>query len=196
MACRLASARRLEPVAAAGRPPMKGKWARGITPRFFAWIIKGQLAVSERPGGYARNHRKVRRQEEILWLRGEGFTRVVSLLPSPHNLHAYDELGVTWCHIPFGPHDDPALVLADLYARAQGVARRPASGILIHQEELGDRLMGVVAGYLRWSGMVPSGPQAIAVVEQILQPPDGPRRPGAGGAGPRRSPARRRAAGH
>ncbi len=51
---------------------MKGKWARGITPRFFAWIIKGHLAVSERPGGYARNHRKVRRQEEILWLRGEG----------------------------------------------------------------------------------------------------------------------------
>ena len=62
---------------------MKGKWARGITPRFFAWIIKGHLAISERPGGYARNHRKVRRHEEILWLRSEGFTRVVSLLPSP-----------------------------------------------------------------------------------------------------------------
>jgi hypothetical protein len=91
---------------------MKGKWARGITPRFFAWIIKGHLAVSERPGGYARNHRKVRRHEEILWLRGEEFTRVVSLLPSPHNLHAYDELGVPWSHIPFGLHDDPAVVLA------------------------------------------------------------------------------------
>ena len=98
---------------------MKGKWAKGIPPRFFAWIIKGQLAVSERPGGYARNHRKVRRQEEILWLRGEGFTRMVSLLPSPHNLHAYDELGVTWSHVPFGPHDDPAVVLADLYARSR-----------------------------------------------------------------------------
>ena len=81
-----------------GRCDLKGKWAKGIPPRFFAWIIKGRLAVSERPGGYARNHRKVRRHEEILWLRGEGFTRIVSLLPSPHNLHAYDELGVTWSH--------------------------------------------------------------------------------------------------
>jgi len=90
---------------------MRGKWAKGIAPRFFAWIIKDKLAVSERPGGYARNHRRVRRQEEILWLRGEGFTRVVSLLPSPHNLHAYDELGVAWLHYPFGKHEDPASVL-------------------------------------------------------------------------------------
>ncbi|HET9690506.1 MAG TPA: hypothetical protein VFP61_05100, partial [Acidimicrobiales bacterium] len=99
---------------------MKGKWARGIPPRFFAWVIKEQLAVSERPGGYARNHRKVRRQEEILWLRGEGFTRIVSLLPSPHNLHAYDELDVAWSHLPFGPLDDPATVLGDLYGQLLG----------------------------------------------------------------------------
>ena len=30
------------------------------------------------PGGYARNHRRVRRQEEIIWIREQGFTRVVS----------------------------------------------------------------------------------------------------------------------
>jgi hypothetical protein len=46
--------------------------------------------------------------------------------------------------------------------------------ILLHQEELGDRLMGVVAGYLRWSGMVPNGPKAITVVEQILHRQMGP----------------------
>jgi hypothetical protein len=152
---------------------MKGKWAKGIPPRFFAWIIKGSLAISERPGGYARNHRKVRRQEEILWLRGEGFTRIVSLLPSPHNLHAYDELGLTWSHLPLGPHDDPAIILSDVYPRL----KEWLSGgerILVHQEELNDRLMGVVAGYLRWSGMVPSGPQTIAVVEQILHRQMGP----------------------
>ena len=34
--------------------------------------------------------------------------------------------------------------------------------------------MGVVSGYLRWSGMVPSGPQAIAVVEKILGRQMGP----------------------
>jgi hypothetical protein len=152
---------------------MKGKWARGITPRFFAWIIKGRLAISERPGGYARNHRKVRRHEEILWLRGEGFTRVVSLLPSLHNLHAYDELNMTWSHIPFGPHDDPAIVLADLYAQLKAWLS-DGERILVHQEELSDRLMGVVSGYLRWSGLVPNGPQAIAVVEKILGRQMGP----------------------
>ncbi len=146
---------------------MKGKWAAGIPPRLFEWVIKGHLAVSERPGGYARSHRKVRRHEEILWLQNQGFTRVVSLLPSSHNLHAYDEEGIVSSHVPFGPHDDPVLVLPDLYASLRswlGSGER----VLVHQEELGDRLMGVVAGYLRWSGMVPSGPKSITVVEQIL----------------------------
>jgi hypothetical protein len=46
--------------------------------------------------------------------------------------------------------------------------------VLLHQEELGDRLMGVVAGYVRWSGLVMDGPQAITVVEQILHRQMGP----------------------
>jgi hypothetical protein len=95
------------------------------------------------------------------------------LLPSPHNLHAYDELGVIWSHIPFGPHDDPAVVLADLYVRIKEWLT-DGETILVHQEELGDRLMGVLSGYLRWSGMVRSGPQAIAVVEKILGRQMGP----------------------
>ena len=71
---------------------MKGRWAQGLEPRAFCWIIKDRLAASERPGGFARNHRKVRRQEEIIWLRQHDFTSVLSLLESPHNLHAYDEM--------------------------------------------------------------------------------------------------------
>src|SRR6202011_3143104 len=113
-----------------------------------------------RPGGYARNHRRVRRQEEILWLRSEGFTRVVSLLPSSHNLHAYDELGVTWAHYPFAPTDEPRLVLSELYRQMRDWLAS-AERLLVHQEELGDRLMGVVGGYLLCSGLVDSGPKAI-----------------------------------
>lgn len=152
---------------------MRGKWAAGIVPRNFTWIIKDRLAVSERPGGYARNHRKVRRQEEIIWLREQGFTRVVSLLASPHNLHAYDELGVKWSHLPLGPHHDPRVVLPELYDALKGWV---ASGerVLLHQEELGDHLMGVIAGYLLWAGMLPAGPQAIAVLEQIVHRQMGP----------------------
>lgn len=152
---------------------MRGKWAAGLPPRNFTWIIKDSLAVSERPGGYARNHRRVRRQEEIIWLREQGFTRVVSLLGSPHNLHAYDELGVNWSHIPFSALDDPRAVLPGLYEQLQGWL---AAGerLLVHQEDLGDRLMGVMAGYLLHTKMIATGPQAIAVVERIVQRQMGP----------------------
>ena len=152
---------------------MRGKWAEGIPPRYFAWVIKDRLAVSERPGGYARNHRKVRRQEEIIWLREQGFSRVVSLLPSPHNLHAYDELGVAWEHIPLRLHDDPRPVLAELYPKLRDWL---AAGekLLIHQEELGDRIQGVAGGYLVYAGLVPDPAQAISIVEQINQRQMGP----------------------
>jgi len=152
---------------------MRGKWAAGIAPRNFAWVMKDQLAISERPGGYARNHRRVRRQEEIIWLREQGFTRVVSLLASPHNLHAYDELGVSWAHFPFGPLADPRAVLPDLYQHLQGWLA-DGDKLLLHMEEMGDRLAGVVAGYLLWSDKLPSGPQAIAVVERLIGRQMGP----------------------
>ena len=152
---------------------MKGKWAAGIAPRNFAWIIKDRIAVSERPGGYARSHRPVRRQEEIIWIREQGFARVVSLLSSPHNLHAYDELGVAWEHIPLPLHDDPRPVLVELYPKlAAGTAN--GDKVLLHQEELSDRLQGVVAGYLVYAGLVPEGARAISIVEQINQRQMGP----------------------
>jgi hypothetical protein len=152
---------------------MKGKWAQGIAPRNFAWVIRDQLAVSERPGGYARNHRRVRRQEEIIWIREQGFTRVVSLLASPHNLHAYDELEVAWEHVPMAPHADIRAVLAELYPKLkQWLAH--GDKVLVHQEELGDRLQGVLAGYLLFSGLVPLPAEAISVIERINQRQMGP----------------------
>jgi hypothetical protein len=39
--------------------------------------------------------------------------------------------------------------------------------ILMHQDELGDRIMGVVAGYLVWSGRIGNQPQAVALVEHV-----------------------------
>lgn len=152
---------------------MRGKWERGIQPRNFAWIMRDKLAVSERPGGYARNHRKVRRHEEILWLRNQGFTRVISMLTSPHNLHAYDELGMTWSHFPFPSNSEAKQVLGDLYPQ---IKQWVGSGekLLLHQEELGDRVMGVVAGFLLWSGLVDTGPHAVTVTEQILHRQMGP----------------------
>ena len=47
---------------------LRGRWAQGLQPRYFTWVIKDRLGAGERPGGFARNHRKVRRQEELIWL--------------------------------------------------------------------------------------------------------------------------------
>ena len=146
---------------------MKGKWAAGIPPRNFTWVIKDHLAISERPGGYAPNHRKVRRREEIIWLRNQGFGRVISLLPSPHNLAAYDDEGMAWSHYPLPKSGDPRTVLAECF---QDIDDSLAAGlrVLVHQDELGDRVMGVVAGFLVWSGRLPSGPRAVALVENLV----------------------------
>jgi len=152
---------------------MRGKWAAGISPRNFTWVVQDQLAVSERPGGFAPNHRRVRRQEEIIWLRVQGFTRVVSLLPSSHNLAAYDEGELTSSHFPFGPAGDQREILADLY-RNLDAWMNAGERVLVHLEELGDRVMGVVAGYLFWSGRLPGGAQAIVAVEQLIGHQMGP----------------------
>jgi hypothetical protein len=145
---------------------MKGKWAAGIPPRNFTWVIKERLAISERPGGYAANHRKVRRREEIIWLRNQGFNRVITLLPSPHNLHAYDDEGLAWSHYPLPKAGDVRPVLNDCY---KDIDASLAAGLrlLVHADELGDRLMGAVAGYLVWSKRAPNQPQAVALMEHV-----------------------------
>ena len=146
---------------------MRGKWAAGIPPRNFTWVIRDRVAVSERPGGFAPNHRRVRRQEEIIWLRAQGFGRIVSLLPSGHNLRAYDDEHMAHAHYPLAPGADPRPVLTDCYVDLDR-SLREGLRVLVHQEELGDRVMGVAAGYLVWSGRVPAEPQAIALVEHLV----------------------------
>ena len=152
---------------------VKGKWAQGIPPRNFAWIMKDRFAVSERPGGYGSNHRRVRRQEEIIWVREQGFTCVISIIPAPHNLHNYDELGVTWRHRPLGAHDDNVEWLATFYPELRALLAE-GQKLLLHGEELGDRVCGIVTGYLVWSGLVPDGPQAITLIERMVERQLGP----------------------
>jgi hypothetical protein len=152
---------------------VRGKWAAGISPRNFTWVVKEQLAVSERPGGFAPNHRRVRRQEEIIWLRVQGFDRVVSLLPSPHNLAAYEEGSLAWSHFPLPSAGDLREQILELYENLEGWLRA-GERVLLHQEELGDRVMGVIGGFLLWSNRLPGGAQAIAVVERLVGHQMGP----------------------
>jgi hypothetical protein len=146
---------------------LRGRWAQGLQPRYFTWVIKDRLGAGERPGGFARNHRKVRRQEELIWLNVNGFTHVVSLLDSPHNLHAYDEAGVAYVHVPLGPHDELAFRLGTVYAALAKLLDDPTERLYVHNEEFGDRVLGVLAGYLLYAGLVENGPHAVSVIEKL-----------------------------
>lgn len=147
--------------------PLRGRWAQGLEPRFFCWIVKDRLAASERPGGFSRNHRKIRRQEELIWLHQHGFTRVLSLLDSPHNLHAYDEAQIAYEHVPLGRHDELPERLAAVYDAIAARLDSSTERVLVHHEEFGDRLIGVLGGYLLYMGLVDSGPHAVMVMERL-----------------------------
>lgn len=150
----------------------KGKWAQGIRPRNFHWVIADRLAICERPGGYGANHRKVRRQEEIIWVREQGFTVVISTIAAPHNLHNYDELGVVWRHRPFDDEDLAGYELR-IFHELRGLLASGAR-VLLHGDELGDRVCGLIAGYLLWTGLLDTQPATVTVVERLTSRQLGP----------------------
>jgi len=54
-----------------------------------------------------------------------------------------------------------------LYSTLAGWLAGPEEKVLIHHEEFGDRLLGVLAGYLLYTGLVTEGPHAVVVIEKI-----------------------------
>ncbi len=44
---------------------------------------------------------------------------------------------------------------------------RNGNKLLVHGEELGDRLVGIMGGYIRWSGLVEDDTKAIEVTERL-----------------------------
>jgi hypothetical protein len=147
-------------------PRLRGKWALGITPRNFTWIMKDKLAVCERPGGYGDNHRRVRRQEEIIWLRENGFGCLVSIIPATHNLHNYDELSLPYRHRPFTGLEDLDTWLKSFYNEISSLLDSNVK-VVVHNENVDDKLVGIMGGYIRWGGLVEDPSQAITVIERI-----------------------------
>ena len=152
---------------------MRGKWAAGIPPKHLTWIFKYSLAVSERPGGFTANHRRVRRSEEIVWLKGHEFTKVISLLGTSHNVSAYDEVALASSVFDLSSLSDGPEVLGDLYTELDA-AINGGERVLLHHDDLSDLTLGTVAGYLVWAEKATSGPQAIRITEHLTGRPLGP----------------------
>jgi hypothetical protein len=146
----------------------------GLKPRGFTWVIADRLAVSERIGGSGFQHRKIRREEEISWLkRDAGITSVITLLPGNQNLQAYRDAGLSVNQV--GVSAVPTKVEADRVFKALHKALgEEGARVLLHREVIDDNLGGILAGYLVWSGMVAQPIMAVALVQEILKRPLGP----------------------
>ncbi|MEY4129793.1 MAG: hypothetical protein RIS81_1542 [Actinomycetota bacterium] len=128
---------------------LRGKWALGILPRNLTWIIKDKLAICERPGG-----------------RENEFGCVISISTAPHNLHSYEELQMPYQHRPMPHPDDLDPWLKTFYTEISKLLQRGMK-IVVHAEEVSERLHGLMGGYIRWSGLVDDPAQAIILTERI-----------------------------
>lgn len=144
----------------------------GLEPREFTWVIQGQLAVSERIGGYGFQHRRVRREEEIAWLTDAGITDVLSLLEGNQNIAAYDAAGITAHHAPL-LELEPELV-GTVFAAMHEILSGDGVVLLVHRDIIDDALAGVLAGYLVYSGLIDDAILATAAIQEILKRPLGP----------------------
>jgi hypothetical protein len=152
---------------------VKGRWASGLEPRNFTWVFKNQLAVSERPGGSVMVHRKVRRDEELLWLRHNGFGRVMSVLPTNQELQIYTDHGLAISHHPLRGDQNQLEVILGCYQELHA-SLLDRHCVLLHGAEVSDRMLGIIAGFLMWSKRVASPPMAIAITEKLFERAIGP----------------------
>jgi hypothetical protein len=136
-------------------------------------VYKNILAISERPGGSTTVHRRVRRDEELLWLKHQGFGRVISILPVMQNLSSYFEHGLTASHYALRGGPQQREVLEACY-KDLATSMQNNVTVLLHSDEVSDRLLGVIAGYLVWTKKVPTTSQAIALVERLFKRSIGP----------------------
>jgi len=144
----------------------------GLEPRDFTWVVQSRLAVSERVGGYGFQHRRVRREEEIVWLKSSGVTSVLSLLDGNQNMAAYMEFGLAAYHEPL-PDLDPEMV-RKVFAAIDAALRPAGAVLLIHRDTIDDAVAGVLAGYLVHSGLIDDPIVAMAAIQEILKRPLGP----------------------
>jgi hypothetical protein len=146
---------------------LRGKWAQGIQPREFLWVLKDQLAVCERLGGKGSSHRPIRRQEEIVWVLNNGFDLTISMIPATHNLEAYKKLGLAHRHWPVHDRDDPTVNLPKIYEQ-MGIAIDHDKTMLMHRISLDDTVMGFIGGFLIWGGYLQNATDTTVMVERLF----------------------------
>jgi hypothetical protein len=93
---------------------------------------------------------------------------MISILPLPLNQEAYEEHHFASATYPImNDNDEHDVVRASFIDLRESMNRGDV--ILLHGDEVSDRLLGLVAGYLLWTGRVASDAIAIASVERLFR---------------------------
>lgn len=149
------------------------KHVAGLEPRGFRWVIAGRLAVSERIGGHGFQHRRVRREEEIIWIREQGINTVFSLLAGNQNQAAYDAADLTFIPHPVEDPVDP--VEGATFSAALGAAlAEDGASVLVHRDLIDDTVVGLLGGYLVHAGLIKDPIIATSIIQEIIGRPLGP----------------------
>jgi hypothetical protein len=153
---------------------MAKKDVPGLEPRGFRWVIAGRFAVSDRIGGSGFQHRRVRREEEIAWLKDRGINTVLTFLPAGQNKTAYEEAGFrVIVHTVEGAPSEVGD--ADAAFDAMDAALDlPGASVLLHRDTIDETVAGLIAGYLVHCGLVADPIIATSVIQEILGRPLGP----------------------
>ena len=113
-------------------------------PRRIWWARPRKLCALERPGGGGRSHRPERRHEEIAYLKEAGVRVVISLMPTRHNLTAYEDAGLDWIHLPVEEDEDGLMEAVEVLRRE---TRKPGA-VAIHANRYTDFVAAVCARHL------------------------------------------------
>jgi hypothetical protein len=149
------------------------KKSTGLEPRGFRWVIKDKLATSERIGGYGFQHRRVRREEEVMWLQDHGINSVLSLLPAQQSTSAYESVGLRFSWYRVEDNIEPENTTGVFDALASSL--EPADAVvLVHRDTIDDTLAGILAGYLIHTQLIDDPIVATDVIQRILGRAIGP----------------------
>ena len=146
----------------------------GLKPNDFFWIIEGKLAVSECIGGGGLTARKIRREEEIQWLKCQGINSIFSLLDSDFNLKNYQEVGFRTYHFPLGENVGAESISLIFEAIKEALSDKERK-LLIHREYLDEEVPGILAGYLIYSKLLDDPIFSRTILERILGKPLSPK---------------------
>ena len=145
----------------------------GLEPRGFKWVIAGRLAVSERIGGYGFQHRRVRREEEIIWLTEQGVNAVLSFLPGSQNQAAYAVANFRFFN--FGIEEVLELEQVDeIFALMDEALKPRGASLLVHRDLIDDTVIGLLGGYLVHAGVIQDPIVATSVIQEIAGKALGP----------------------